>query len=139
MTWTEILGFVTGAASVWLAVRESVWNWPVGRTGILLGVGTVAATALFATILRRFTDSAAPLGDSVEAIAASHRHDFYLLTSCDLPFVQDGLRDGETIRQWMTKRFEDVLTECGLRWVQISGRGDQRHSAATSEVEKLLA
>jgi nicotinamide mononucleotide transporter len=30
MTWTEILGFVTGAASVLLAVRESVWNWPVG-------------------------------------------------------------------------------------------------------------
>jgi nicotinamide mononucleotide transporter len=30
MTWTEILGFVTGAASVWLAVRESEWNWPVG-------------------------------------------------------------------------------------------------------------
>jgi HTH-type transcriptional repressor of NAD biosynthesis genes len=75
----------------------------------------------------------------VEAIAASHRHDLYLLTSCDLPFVQDGLRDGETIRQWMTKRFEDVLTECGLRWVQISGRGDQRHSAAISQVEKLLA
>jgi HTH-type transcriptional regulator, transcriptional repressor of NAD biosynthesis genes len=75
----------------------------------------------------------------VEAIAASHRHDLYLLTSCDLPFVQDGLRDGETIRQWMTKRFEDVLTECGLRWVKISGRGDPRHSAAISEVEKLLA
>ncbi len=74
----------------------------------------------------------------VEAIAASRRHDLYLLTSCDLPFVQDGLRDGETIRQWMTKRFEDVLTECG-RWVQISGRGDQTHSAAISEVEKLLA
>ena len=30
MTWTEILGFVTGAASVLLAVRESPWNWPVG-------------------------------------------------------------------------------------------------------------
>jgi nicotinamide mononucleotide transporter len=30
MSWTEILGFVTGAASVGLAVRESVWNWPVG-------------------------------------------------------------------------------------------------------------
>jgi len=30
MTWTEILGFVTGAASVLLAVRESAWNWPVG-------------------------------------------------------------------------------------------------------------
>ncbi|HLV86729.1 MAG TPA: nicotinamide riboside transporter PnuC [Candidatus Sulfotelmatobacter sp.] len=30
MSWTEILGFVTGAASVLLAVRESPWNWPVG-------------------------------------------------------------------------------------------------------------
>jgi nicotinamide mononucleotide transporter len=30
MTWTEILGFLTGAASVALAVRESAWNWPVG-------------------------------------------------------------------------------------------------------------
>ena len=30
MTWVEILGFVTGAASVILAVRESAWNWVVG-------------------------------------------------------------------------------------------------------------
>src|SRR5215469_17302071 len=30
MSWPEILGAVTGAASVLLAVRESAWNWPVG-------------------------------------------------------------------------------------------------------------
>ena len=30
MSWTEILGFLTGGASVLLAVRESAWNWPVG-------------------------------------------------------------------------------------------------------------
>lgn len=30
MTWIEILGFVTGAVSVILAVRESPWNWIVG-------------------------------------------------------------------------------------------------------------
>lgn len=75
----------------------------------------------------------------VEAIAAAHRHDLYLLTDCDLPFVQDGLRDGETVRQWMTRRFEDVLTESGLPWVKISGRGEQRLSAALSEVNKLFA
>jgi HTH-type transcriptional repressor of NAD biosynthesis genes len=75
----------------------------------------------------------------VEAIAASHRHDLYLLTDCDVPFVQDGLRDGEAIRRWMTRRFEEVLTERGLAWVKISGREGQRLAAAVGEVEKLLA
>jgi HTH-type transcriptional repressor of NAD biosynthesis genes len=74
----------------------------------------------------------------VEAIAASHRHDLYLLTDCDLPFVQDGLRDGETIRQWMTQRFEEVLTDRGLPWVKISGSGEQRLLAAVFEVDRLL-
>jgi nicotinamide mononucleotide transporter len=30
MSWTEIAGFVTGAVSVWLYVRQNVWAWPVG-------------------------------------------------------------------------------------------------------------
>lgn len=30
MTWTEIAGFVTGAVSVWLYVRQNAWAWPVG-------------------------------------------------------------------------------------------------------------
>jgi NadR type nicotinamide-nucleotide adenylyltransferase len=74
----------------------------------------------------------------VEAIAAAHVHDLYLLTECDLPFVQDGLRDGETIRQWMTRRFEEVLTERNLHWVKISGHGNNRLAAAIREVDNLL-
>jgi nicotinamide mononucleotide transporter len=30
VSWAELLGFVTGAACVWLCVRASVWNFPVG-------------------------------------------------------------------------------------------------------------
>ncbi len=74
----------------------------------------------------------------VDAIAGAHRHDLYLLTDCDLPFVQDGLRDGETIRQWMTRRFEEVLTERGLPWVKISGFGEKRLAAAVRAVDRIL-
>jgi HTH-type transcriptional regulator, transcriptional repressor of NAD biosynthesis genes len=74
----------------------------------------------------------------VDAIAASCRHDLYLLTDCDIPFVQDGLRDGETIRQGMSKRFEEVLTKRGLPWVKIWGTGGQRLAEAVRQVDKLL-
>src|SRR5262249_46040103 len=29
-SWSEILGFVTGAITVWLTVKENIWNWPIG-------------------------------------------------------------------------------------------------------------
>ena len=30
MSWTEALGFATGAVSVWLYVLQNVWAWPTG-------------------------------------------------------------------------------------------------------------
>src|SRR3954464_11243388 len=30
VSWTEVLGFMTGALSVWLFVRERVSAWPIG-------------------------------------------------------------------------------------------------------------
>ena len=74
----------------------------------------------------------------VQGIAASHLHDLYLLTDCDIPFVQDGLRDGESVRQWMTGRFEQVLTERGWPWIKLSGAPNQRLAAAIREVDRLV-
>lgn len=40
--------------------------------------------------------------EAVERIAREHRTpDLYLVSSSDSPFVQDGFRDGEGIRDWM--------------------------------------
>jgi len=74
----------------------------------------------------------------VEKIAKQRTHDLYLLTDCDIPFAQDGLRDGEHLRQWMTNRFRQELTERELRWTLISGKDEQRLRTAVAAIEKLL-
>ena len=74
----------------------------------------------------------------VDAIAGSRPHDLYLLTSCDIAFRQDGMRDGETIRQWMTGRFEQALAG-RFAWTKISGGREQRLASAVRAVDKLLA
>ena len=73
----------------------------------------------------------------VEAIAASQRHDLYLLTGCDIPFVQDGLRDGESIREWMTARFEESLQR-RFAWVKLPGGHELRLKSAIREVGRFL-
>lgn len=63
---------------------------------------------------------------SVEALAAARRPSLYVLTSDDIPFVQDGLRDGEHLRGWMTQRFREVLDAQAVPWVEVRGSREER-------------
>jgi NadR type nicotinamide-nucleotide adenylyltransferase len=74
----------------------------------------------------------------VEALAYARHYDLYLVTGCEIPFVQDGIRDGENLRQWMTTRFEEVLTLHKRPWLKLSGTLEQRMLAATTAVDQLL-
>lgn len=76
--------------------------------------------------------------DQVAAIAHQRRYDLYLLADCDIPFTQDGLRDGEHLRQWMTNRFREELTQRKEPWILVRGRLEQRLHAAIDAIEKLL-
>ena len=49
------------------------------------------------------------------------RRDLYLLTAPDFPFVQDGFRDGETIRDWMHARFLEQLENGDTPHLLIDG------------------
>jgi NadR type nicotinamide-nucleotide adenylyltransferase len=59
----------------------------------------------------------------VEAIAASRTYALSVLTSDDIPFVQDGLRDGEHLRGWMTERFRERLR---APWIEVRGSVEER-------------
>lgn len=68
------------------------------------------------------------------------RHALYLITDhVGVPFVQDGLRDGESIREEMTEWFVDALTAAGRSWVMLTGNRAERLDLASQVTEQALA
>jgi HTH-type transcriptional regulator, transcriptional repressor of NAD biosynthesis genes len=77
---------------------------------------------------------------AVEAIVANHkRADLYLLTGDEIPFVQDGLRDGEDIRHWMHELFISELKATGRKWDILTGTHQARFEKATGLIDQILA
>lgn len=75
-----------------------------------------------------------------EAHGAPAPYHLYLAThDADVPFVQDGIRDGEAIRRWMTERFATRLTEEGRRWRWLRGSQSERLDRAIAAVDELVA
>lgn len=76
---------------------------------------------------------------NVEAIAEHHRRpDLYLLTDIRTPFVQDGTRDGESIRQDMHRRIRNRLIETGRPFIDVGGSPEDRLVHAADAVRWLL-
>jgi nicotinamide riboside kinase len=80
----------------------------------------------------------------VDSIGQQSKADLYLLTAPDVPFVQDGFRDGQHIRNWMHDRFAEQLTnlhQCdpAVRIVQICGTFEQRLATAIASVDRMLS
>ncbi|MFF2573371.1 AAA family ATPase [Streptomyces sp. NPDC101191] len=73
-------------------------------------------------------------------IAARGRQDLWLLTDHrGVPFEDDGLRDGEHLRPWMTARFLTQLAHTGRRTVVLTGPHEERLATAVAAVDALLA
>lgn len=78
--------------------------------------------------------------EEVEKIAGLTRRDLYLLTDdADVPFEDDGLRDGPQLRPWMTGRFREELARTGRRFLVVRGDREARLAAAVAAVDELLA
>jgi HTH-type transcriptional repressor of NAD biosynthesis genes len=81
------------------------------------------------------------LGSTSDAVRAAVRPpDLYLLTDdADVPFVDDGLRDGEAIRSWMTGRFREVLAAQAVPSLVLTGPFRARLRTALAACDGLLA
>lgn len=63
----------------------------------------------------------------------------YLLTDHhDVPFEQDGWRDGEHLREWMTDLFERRLDERGVAWIRLTGPPQERLGQAIAACEEAF-
>lgn len=47
-SWAELLGFATGILTVWLVVRQNIWNWPIGIANVILLGGVFLTAKLYA-------------------------------------------------------------------------------------------
>lgn len=75
---------------------------------------------------------------AVDAIGARDKVDLYLLTRPDVAFVQDGVRDGELIREWMHERFAEQLARLATPAVLIEGDYPARFESAARAVARLI-
>ena len=71
---------------------------------------------------------------AVEKVAKGRSYALTLLTGDEIPFVQDGYRDGEHIRHTMTKRFEEVLTRLDEPFHWIRGSRESRLAEAATHI-----
>ncbi len=71
----------------------------------------------------------------VDVIGARDRVDLYLLTVPDFPFVQDGWRDGEGIRDWMHERF--LAATADRPRVLLTGSPARRLDVAQNAIKTL--
>lgn len=97
----------------------------------------ICDTNAFATVLwhRRYMgwDSGV-----VADVAREARCDLYLLTGDEIPFVQDGLRDGEHLRHQMHGWFEEALRGQSVPWKLVRGPREERLREALEWVKRLL-
>jgi NadR type nicotinamide-nucleotide adenylyltransferase len=71
---------------------------------------------------------------------AMPRRALYILTSDEgVPFEDDGLRDGEHLRGWMTERFRHLLGQQDVPWVEVRGTPQERCQLAMAAMEALAA
>ena len=71
-------------------------------------------------------------------IAARDKADLYIITGDEIPFVQDGIRDGEHLRHRMHRWFITHIKKTGVPNIVVTGSKQQRLNASLVAARKMI-
>ena len=71
-------------------------------------------------------------------IAARDKADLYIITGDEIPFVQDGIRDGEHLRHRMHRWFITHIKKTGVPYIVVTGSKQQRLNASLVAARKMI-
>lgn len=74
----------------------------------------------------------------LDEITNTQNKSLYILTGDEIPFVQDGTRDGEHIRHQMHQRFVEELEKHHLNYIVVTGSREKRRRDAIAAIDKLF-
>jgi len=116
------------------ALAEKVAREPLrpGLRPLLICDTDALATTIWE---RRYLGRTTP---AVQAIADARTYAMYILTDFDIPFVDDGTRDGEHLRGEMTEHFQVALEARSEPSIVVRGPRRERLSVATATIDRLL-
>lgn len=97
----------------------------------------ICDTNALATVVwhRRYVGGNNP---KLDAVARQVRCDLYLLTGDEIPFIQDGLRDGEHIRHEMHGWFIETLAAQSVPWIVLRGSPARRLTDAVGAIQQFF-
>lgn len=76
--------------------------------------------------------------DEMHDIATRDKADLYIITGDEIPFVQDGTRDGEHIRHDMHQWFVEHIKATGTPYIIVSGSPEDRLAEALAISKKII-
>lgn len=74
----------------------------------------------------------------MKTIANHDKADLYIITGDEIPFVQDGIRDGEHIRHRMHQWFVAHINKTGVPYIVVSGTPEERLDTAKKAAKKMI-
>lgn len=77
--------------------------------------------------------------DKVLSISKDRDYDLYILTAPDIPFDQDGTRDGEHLRNWMHDVFIKELKKTNKKFIIVKGSKKKRLKKSIRHIDFLFS